>query len=192
MDACDQTPPAQRRENAVRGAIVADPRHEIQANGGFADFWYLDDGDILCDPQLALSLLSCFDSDNSAVGAERNPLKTKIIYITDAATLESKSAAWSVEEVRRFAAVCTADENDELTLGLATGRFSTTEEQLRQKATVVKPIHEKVAVCQDVQTEHVLARQSLGVCRVNHILRVHGEELMSQGASLHAFDTNTR
>ena len=27
-----------------------DPRHTLQENGGLADFWCLDDGDILCHP----------------------------------------------------------------------------------------------------------------------------------------------
>ena len=53
-------------------------------------------------------------------------------------------------------------------------------------------MQEKFAVCEDVQTEHVLNRQSLGVGRVNHILRVHGHDLANQEGPLEAFDTLTR
>ena len=32
--------------------VRIDPRHEIQVGGGLPDFWYLDDGDIICSPVL--------------------------------------------------------------------------------------------------------------------------------------------
>ena len=53
-----------------------DPRHALQKNGGLADQWYMDDGDIMCHPILVLP----FDVANARVGAERNPLKTEVIY----------------------------------------------------------------------------------------------------------------
>jgi hypothetical protein len=63
---------------------------------------------------------------------------------------------------------------------------------LTQKCKVVRAMQERVAVCGDTQTEHVLNRQSLGVGRVNHILRVHGHELAREGGALEAFDELTR
>jgi hypothetical protein len=53
---------------------------------------------------------------------------------------------------------------------------------------VVLAMQSRVAICQDVQTEHVLNRQSLGIGRVNHILRVHGDELRRHGRALSDFD----
>ena len=38
------TPPVQRRSEVGDKAITPDPSHQIQAFGGIADFWYLDDG----------------------------------------------------------------------------------------------------------------------------------------------------
>eukprot|EP00973_Karenia_brevis_P026203 3614158-Karenia_brevis.AAC.1 len=52
-------------------------------------------------------------------------------------------------------------------------------------------MHARTAVCNDVQTEHVLNRQSLGIGRVNHILRVHGHELWQDGSALDGFDRAT-
>ena len=49
-------------------------------------------------------------------------------------------------------------------------------------------MREKVALAQDVQTEHILNRECLGVGRVNHILRVHGNELRREGGVLELFD----
>ena len=47
---------------------------------GSADFWYIDDGDILCHPILVPSYLQEFDDANDKVGAERNPHKTDVVY----------------------------------------------------------------------------------------------------------------
>ena len=57
-----------------------DPQHALQKNGGLADQWYMDDGDIMCHPILVLPFLWDFDVANARVGAERNPLKTEVIY----------------------------------------------------------------------------------------------------------------
>ena len=36
------------------------------------DFWYVDDGDILCHPALVIPYLAAFDAANALVGAEMN------------------------------------------------------------------------------------------------------------------------
>ena len=46
--------------------------------------------------------------------------------------------------------------------------------QLSIKADVLRATHEKVQWCQDAHTEFALIRRGPCVCRVNHILRVHG------------------
>ena len=180
-------PPADRRDGGGVGSIVTDPRHEVQAFGGVADYWYLDDGDILCDPRLVLSFLTTFDDENPKVGAERNRLKTKVFYMTDADTLETNATPWQLDGVRALATVATIAEV-EPTLGVVTGEPEAVEEQLRQKVEVVKAMQTKVAICQDVQTEHVLNRDSLGIGRVNHILRVHGDMMLRHDTTLGGFD----
>ena len=54
-----------------------DPQHALQKNGGLADQWYMDDGDIMCHPIPVLPFLQDFDVANARVGAERDPLKQK-------------------------------------------------------------------------------------------------------------------
>ena len=54
-----------------------DPRHAVQENGGPADQWYLDDGDILCHTILILPYLQAFDNANVKIGAKRNPKENK-------------------------------------------------------------------------------------------------------------------
>ena len=45
----------------------------MQKNGGLADLWYMDDGDIMCRPTLVLPFLQDFDVANARVGVEWEP-----------------------------------------------------------------------------------------------------------------------
>ena len=63
---------------------------------------------------------------------------------------------------------------------------------MQRKVQVVRAMHERVAIVGDVQTEHVLERECLGIGRVNHILRAHGDQLMRSGSSPEAFDATVR
>ena len=66
----EKTSRAQTFETAAGDSeeVCIDPRHEVQVGGGIADFWYLDDGDILCYPILVMPYLEAFDCANREVG----------------------------------------------------------------------------------------------------------------------------
>ena len=180
--------PADRRAADGSGSIMPDPAHEVQKLGGLVDLWFLDDGDILCDPVLVRPLLEAHDHADHAVGGQRNKSKTEVIYFADDATLASHEAAWQLGAVRQMASIRTAADSG-MTLGVATGAHEAVEEQLERKAQVVRAMQERVAIAQDVQTQHILNRESLGVGRVNHILRVHGDTLARQSTKLGDFDS---
>ena len=183
--------PADRRASSGNKAIITDPRHEVQALGGIADFWYLDDGDILCDPRLVPALIQHYDPADAEVGGKRNIPKSEVLYYATAAELEEHEAEWQVDTVRTLASVRTANDSG-MTLGVVTGSLAKIEEQLERKADVIRAMQERVAVTNDVQTQHVLNRECLGVGKVNHILRVHGDQLAQEGTSLAKFDVAMR
>ena len=58
------------------------------------------------------------------------------------------------------------------TLGVPIGLRQHIADQLLAKADA----RTSSAVCQDPQTEFALLRESLGVSRINHILRAHGHQ----------------
>ena len=60
------------------------------------------------------------------------------------------------------------------TLGVAVGYRQFITDQLLGKADVIRAMHERVQLCQDPQTQSALLRESLGVSRINHVLRVQG------------------
>ena len=79
-----------------------DPQHVLQKSGGLADQWYMDDGDI-CVTQswCCLPFLQDFHVANARVGAERNPLKTEVIYFVN--DLDAAPPEWRIGNVRKMA-----------------------------------------------------------------------------------------
>ena len=115
-----------------------DPRHALWKNGGLADLWYMDDGDIMCHPILVPPFLQECDVANSKVGAEWNPQKTEVIHnVTDVQSMANVSAVTA----------------GSITLGVAVGPRQYITDQLLGKPDVIRAMHERVQLCQDPQTE---------------------------------------
>ena len=72
----EATAPADRERVFQHVGGGVDPGTDVQLGGGIFDVWYLDDGDILTHPALALRYLRAFDKHNGDVGATRNRKKT--------------------------------------------------------------------------------------------------------------------
>ena len=48
--------------------LAPDASHEVQQSGGLADYWYLHDGDVLCDAGLVLAYLALMLVMRQSVG----------------------------------------------------------------------------------------------------------------------------
>ena len=140
-----------------------DPRRAPQENGGLADFWYLDGGDILCYPLLVLPCLQACDAAHVYTGVERNQQKTEVTY--NVADLDAAPPGWKIN-------------HGNFTLGIAVGPRRCLTDQLLAEADIIWALHERLQVCHDPQTQCALFRESLGVSRINHILRVHGHTIL--------------
>ena len=140
---------------------------------------------------MVVHYLTAFDEANPKVGAERNKTKMEVIYFATAEEMNAHRVQWRLHEVEQQAEVKSASQGT-MTLGVMTGPDSSIDEQMWNKVKVVKAMQERVAICQDPQTEHVLNRQSLGIGPVNHLLRVHGSELAKRPGRLEAFDEVTK
>ena len=109
------------------------------------------------------------DVENGRVGAERNPLNTEVIYYVN--DLDEAPPQWNNDDVRSLAKASAATDGSN-TLGVAAGSRQFVTDQLLSKADVTVQ-YEHVQLSQDPQTELSLLRESQGVSRINHILRVH-------------------
>ena len=111
------------------------------------------------------------------VGAEQNPLKTEIIYhVID---LDAARPKWKNGDVRSLAKTSAVTAGC-ITLGVVVGSRQFITDQLLGKADIVHAVHERAQLCQDPQTEFALLRESLGVSRMNHILRTHGHTILEE------------
>ena len=93
--------------------------------------------------------------------------------------LDAAPPEWRIWDVQNMAKVSTVTVGS-ITLGVAVGRRQYITDQLLAKADVIRAMHEQFQLCQDPQTEFALLRESLGVSRVNHILRVHGHTMLQE------------
>ena len=75
-----------------------------------------------------------------------------------------------------------------ITLGVAVGPRQYIADQLLDKADVIRAMHERVQLCQDPQRECALLRESLGVSRINRILRVHGHTILQEQRAAEIYD----
>ena len=106
-----------------------------------------------------LPFVQAFDTADAKIGAERNQQKTEVIcHVAD---LDAAPLEW------KLASVSTAVHGN-ITLGVAVGNAC--------------------SCVQDAQTEFALLRESLGVSRINHILRVHGHTILHDGQAAAIFD----
>ena len=75
-----------------------------------------------------------------------------------------------------------------ITLGIAVGPCRCITEQLLAKGNVIWTMRERVQLCQDLQTKCALLRESLGVSRINRILRAHGHTILHEEEAYKFFD----
>ena len=85
---------------------------------GVVGQWYMDDGDIMCHPILVLPFLQDFHVANARAGAERNPLKTDVIYYVN--DLDAAPKEWRNGHVRSVAKTSAVTDGS-ITPGVAVG-----------------------------------------------------------------------
>ena len=99
--------------------------------------------------------------------------ETKVIrHVQD---LDAAPLEWKINDIRPLASVTTAAEvsRSELQWDLASMlRTSSWQEQTSSMPCMM--------MCQDPQTEFALLRESLGVSRTNHVLRIHGHIILKE------------
>ena len=135
----------------------------------------------MCNPILVLPFFfRTFDVANAIVGAERNPLKTEVIHCAN--DLDAAPPEWKISDVR------SSEVQPAASLGVAVGSQQFVPDQFLSKADVIRTMHERLQLCQDPQTVFALLRESLGVSRVNHMLRVHGHTILEEQSADGAYD----
>ena len=103
--------------------------------------------------------LQAFDVADAEIGADRNQQRTEVICCVS--DLDTTPPDWEISEVRPLAFVDTAVRGN-ITLGVAVGPRCCVTDQLLAEADIIQAVRELVQLCQDLQTEFALLRESLG------------------------------
>ena len=152
---------------------------------GVADVWYLDDGQIVCQPQLADPFLKALDQELAQVGATRGEgegVKSVARAFGPGVAPGGAAEGWATDYVRR---TCKVPETSApiRVLGADLGSAAAAEAQFLERTEDVAEAHEALATLEDPATELVLTRQCLNVCKVMYTLRSDGAALSPEALS---------
>ena len=128
-----------------------DPRRALQENGGLADLWFVDEGDIHCHPILVPSCLMIPTTKLESSKIRRNQKSS------------ATSQTWTQLHPGAFAGLCLYSGRWKQHGRSRCGTLAAHRGPTLGRCTVPGPADR---IC-------FFFRESLGVSRVNHILRVH-------------------
>ena len=136
-----------------------------------------------------VTYLQAFDTANADIGSEQYPQKTEVIcHVADVGAAPPER---SINDVRPLASVTTA-ARESIALGVPVGPRQYVADQLLANADVIWAMHERAQLCQDPHSEFALLRESLGVSRMNHVLRVHGCTILQEKEAARIFEVGQR
>ena len=187
---CDE---ANEKVGAERNPQKTEVTHNIDDLGVAPLEWKVDDVQRVAtvstvtagSTTLGVAVERAFDAANVKLGQNETPQKTQVIY--DVTDMDAAPPEWTTNDVRPLASVSTA-VHGHVTLGVAVAPRQYIADQLLAKADAIRGMHERVRLCQDPQTKFALLRESLGVSRINHILRVHGHTILQAKRAAEVYD----
>ena len=125
---------------------------------------------------------------SSSRGGKRNNDKTKVIIYAPDQLIEDNKKKWGMVELAKIAAVVRPDDKDNMCLGVALGGAGNRQKQFEKKCQLIKELHQRLDKVGDTAAELSLLAKCGGVCKVTHLLRAAGDEMMPHTSLLKKFD----
>jgi hypothetical protein len=147
----------------------------------FFDAWYMDDGQIVLQPQHDDLFLSIFDEELKKIGATRgcvvpgvdpSELKSVAKLVGHPDSLEEVGNSWATPYVRSTCRIAENNGNGHV-LGVDFGNVGATTAQFEDLLNKVHDLHKAIISIGDAGSELVLLRRCADVCKTTHLLRVH-------------------
>jgi len=185
----------------TRSRLATERAEQGATSASFWDAWFMDDGQLICEPSLVDPLLRILDDELAKVGATRgwrdpqsrsesggDHLQTKVKSVARlvgcAAAVADCGDAWITGYVRATCNVpgeCVAH-----VLGVDVGDGGARNAQFSEAALATKSVHDAIGTLGDSGIELVLLRSCASVCKMTHLLRASGNAIDSR--SLESFD----
>lgn len=141
----------------------------------FADFWYMDDGQILCKAADADAFLRIFDEEAARAGAQRGrETEAKSVARRISADANASLETWMTDYIRE--STVPINSKPPHVLGIDFGG-EVTNDQLRAKTKEVEELHNEIALVEDTAAELILVRKCADICKVVHLLRGAGSSI---------------
>ena len=159
---------------------------------GYLDAWYADDGEALALPERVDLYLRTLDREAALVGATRgsgNDVKSSVMLIGAPADVASLGDAWITPYVSQTCKVLSPNSDLEV-LGGAVGSLGLAPSLFEQASQKASDAHDAISLANDVATELVLTRSCADACKVNHLLRTNGPDILQ--SQLEAYDRMMR
>ena len=155
---------------------------------GLFDVWFLDDGQLVCQPKDADSVLRTFDEHAATVGARRatgSAAKSVARLCGCPEAVEQHAQGdWCTEYIQT--STSKQQSWDRHVLGIDFGSEDSATAQFRKAAANVSELHDALSTVDDTASELVLLRKCADVCKVTHLLRAAGASI--DGAVLEEYD----
>ena len=166
----------------VLAAVAERTINSCQERGApLQDAWFLDDGQLSCDPSDIDLVLRTLDTEAAHVGASRavGPDAKSLARLLGPPDLVSNYPSWETEYILNSTTKERAREYHVLGIDFGTDDRSTTS-QFNAAAIKISSLHTSISCLGDTACELVLLRKCADVCKVVHLLRAVGPDIQRE------------
>ena len=155
-----------------------------------ADAWYMDDGQLICQPYHADLVLRTLDDEASKVGVERgrgDAAKTVCRLICPAAGKNQIGTEWLTEYMLESSIQSCGNDNDleGHVLGIDFDDVDGVSIQFEKASQHAYNARKLVKLIDDVGCELALTQSCLGACKITHLLRASGAFISEEALLVH-------
>ncbi len=176
----------------VREAMAEVSRRKGLTQAGVFDFWFADDGQLICRAQDVDLVLECLDAALAKCGASRgegSDVKSVVRLVGHPDAIDAffscdATGDWISERIRRTCKVAAPNSAIEV-LGTMLGSDLDRNAQFTECLSKLEKLHGTLSSLDDPQVEMILGRACGDVSRVTHLLRTNGGFLDNSVVSKH-------
>ena len=140
------------------------------------DIWYMDDGQIFCDPMLVDPFLTLLDEELRQVGATRgsttngDEIKSIARIVGDSDKIAKLGSSWITSHVRSTCKLPPAGSTAHV-LGIDFGTPTAAADQFLEITKKIEDIHSHLSTIGDCAIELALLRNCASTCKIVHLCR---------------------
>ena len=154
---------------------------------GAFDFWYADDGQAFMRPPLVDLYLRTVDAEAACAGCTRgrgDNVKSSVTLIGHPDAIANYGDEWITDHVRDTCKLREPNAPVEV-LGALIGSHAETAAQFDAQLGSLRGLHAALEPLADPAVELTLGRACADLCKMVHLLRIHGDVLYAHGTHEH-------